>query len=100
MLWTKRCATHFCALLFCISLLSAQDATTSSGNPREEIYVIRSVRTSRIAPTEYCAQSRTGFVDTVFEDRYVFHPVTTRAADGAVVSTAGKETATLHACFG
>ena len=100
MLWTKRCATHFCALLFCISLLSAQDATTSSSNPREEIYVIRSVRTSRIAPTEYCAQSRTGFVDTVFEDRYVFHPVTTRAADGAVVSTAGKETATLHACFG
>jgi len=100
MLWTKCCVTLFCALMFCISLLSEQDATTSSGNHREEIYVIRSVRTSRITPTQYCAQSQTGFADTLFEDRYVFHPVTTRADDGAVVSTAGKEIASLHACFG
>ena len=100
MIWIKRCAMYFCALLLCTSLLSAQNASSSSGSRREEIYVIRSVRTSRITPTEYCAQSRTGFVDTVFEDRYVFHPVTTRADDGAVVSTTGKETASLHACFG
>jgi len=100
MLWTKCCVTLFCALMFCISLLSEQDATISSGNHREEIYVIRSVRTSRITPTEYCAQSQTGFADALFEDRYVFHPVTTRADDGAVVSTAGKEIASLHACFG
>src|SRR5215467_2715954 len=100
MLWTKCCVILFCALMFCISLLSEQDATISSGNHREEIYVIRSVRTSRITPTEYCAQSQTGFADALFEDRYVFHPVTTRADDGAVVSTAGKEIASLHACFG
>src|SRR5215468_3987726 len=100
MLWTKCCVILFCALMFCISLLSEQDATICSGNHREEIYVIRSVRTSRISPTEYCAQPQTGFADTVFEDRYVFHPVTTRGEDGAILSTAGKETASLHACFG
>jgi len=87
---------------FCLArvFLAAQDVSTPHDGKKEEIYVIRSVRTSRITPTEYCAQSQTGFADTVFEDRYVFHPVTTRAEDGAVVSTAGKETASVHACFG
>jgi hypothetical protein len=45
----------------------------SEAAKKEEIYVIRSVRTSRIAPTDYCAQSRTGFASTVFEDTYVLH---------------------------
>jgi hypothetical protein len=99
MLWTQPSAT-ICALLLSTSLLAAQDVSTPHDGKKEEIYVIRSVRTSRITPTEYCALSQTGFADTVFEDRYVFHPVTTRAEDGAVVSTAGKETASLHACFG
>lgn len=77
------------ALLFVASLLSAQHVSTAEDGHKEEIYVIRSVRMSRNAPTEYCAQSKTGFADSVFEDRYVFHPVTTRAEDGAVISTVG-----------
>jgi hypothetical protein len=96
MLWRTIC----CALLFSTSLLATQDVSTPHDGKKEDIYVIRSVRTSRITPTEYCAQSHTGFADTVFEDRYVFHPVTTRAEDGAVVNTVGKETASIHACFG
>src|SRR5262249_17445921 len=100
MLWIQRPATHLSAVVVCISVLSAQQVSTAHGSLKEEIYVIRSVRTSRIPPTEYCAQSQTGFADGVFEDRYIFHPVTTRTEDGAVVSTAGKETASLHACFG
>jgi hypothetical protein len=99
MLWTQPSAT-ICALLLSTCLPAAQDVSTPHDGKKEEIYVIRSVRISRITPTEYCAQSQTGFADTVFEDRYVFHPVTTRAEDGAVVSTAGKEIASLHACFG
>ena len=81
MLWRTIC----CALLFSTSLLATQDVSTPHDGKKEDIYVIRSVRTSRITPTEYCAQSHTGFADTVFEDRYVFHPVTTRAEDGAVL---------------
>ena len=88
------------ALLLSTTLLAGQDASTPHDGKKEEIYVIRSVRTSRITPTEYCAQTQTGFADAVFEDRYVFRPVTTRTEDGAVVSTAGKEIASLHACFG
>jgi hypothetical protein len=72
MLWTQPSAT-ICALLLSTSLLAAQDVFTPHDGKKEEIYVIRSVRTSRITPTEYCALSQTGFADTVFEDRYVFH---------------------------
>jgi hypothetical protein len=97
-LWTLPSA--MIALLLSTTLLVGQDASTLHDGKKEEIYVIRSVRTSRITPTEYCAQTQTGFADAVFEDRYVFRPVTTRTEDGAVVSTAGKEIASLHACFG
>ena len=61
---------------------------------------MRSVRKSRIPPTEYCAQERTGFGNASFEDQYTFHAVTTRAEDGAVINPLGNETASLHACFG
>jgi hypothetical protein len=66
----------------------------------EEIYIFRSVRTSRIAPTDYCAQSRTSFAEFSFEDEYIFYAVTTAAQDGAVVNTTGNKVASLHACFG
>ena len=98
MLWTLPSA--MIALLLSTTLLVGQDASIPHDGKQEEIYVIRSVRTSRITPTEYCAQTQTGFADAVFEDRYVFRPVTTRTEDGAVVSTVGKEIASLHACFG
>jgi hypothetical protein len=97
-LWTL--PSKMIALLLSTTLLTAQDGFTPHDGKKEEIYVIRSIRTSRITPTEYCAQTQTGFADAVFEDRYVFRPVTTRTEDGAVVSTAGKEIASLHACFG
>ena len=35
----------------------------------EEIYIARSVRESRVASTEYCAEAKTGFKSTI-EDRY------------------------------
>ena len=98
--WTPPSAAICLALLMSTGLLAAQDTATAHNDKKEEVYVIRSVRISRINPTEFCAQSQTGFADNVFEDRYVFHPVTTRAEDGAVISTVGKETASLHACFG
>jgi hypothetical protein len=66
----------------------------------EEIYVLRSVRTSRIAPTDYCTQSRTSFAEFSFEDEFILYAVATAAQDGAVVSTTGNKVASLHACFG
>jgi hypothetical protein len=100
MAWIRRCAASWYALLFCATLLPAQGNSAPHGNQKEEIFVIRSVRTSRITPTGYCAQSRTGFSDVVFEDQYVFHAVDTDAQRGLIVNTLGNKIASLHACFG
>jgi hypothetical protein len=81
------------------AVMAKQDASTDSG-AKEEIYIIRSVRMSRVPATEYCGQSRTGFADVSFEDQYIFHAVTTRVGDGAVIDPLGNKTASLHACFG
>jgi len=62
-------------------------AAQRSGSDRvEEIYIARSVRLSRAAPTEYCKQSRTSLPPTTFEDLYDFKAVATRPADGRVTS--------------
>src|SRR5690348_8191088 len=89
-----------CALLFNAGVLCAQNASASGVAEKEEIYVIRSERISRITPTDYCAQSRTGFASIVFEDRYVFHTVSVNAEIGTVTGVSGAKRASAHACFG
>jgi hypothetical protein len=88
------------ALLLNAGVLCAQIASASGVAEREEIYVIRSERISRITPTDYCAQSRTGFASIVFEDRYVFHTVSVNAEIGIVTGVSGAKRASAHACFG
>jgi hypothetical protein len=66
----------------------------------EEIYIARSVRESRIAPTGFCAQARTGFGDVAFEDQYTFRSTATRADDGLMLDSNIKTIGSIHACFG
>lgn len=66
----------------------------------EEIYIARSVRESRVAPTEYCAQAKTGFNSDYFEDQYTFRSTATRASDGRMVDANIKAIGSGHACFG
>ena len=88
------------AVLLAAGVSSSQKVSSSDRGKKEDIYVIRSIRLSREAPSEYCAPAHTGFPDPAFEAKFVFHPVTTRAGDGAVISTEGQKAASLHACFG
>jgi hypothetical protein len=64
----------------------------------EEIYIARSVRESRIAPTEYCAEARTGFKSTI-EDQYTFRAKTLNA-QGRMIDTNGKTIGSGRGCFG
>jgi hypothetical protein len=66
----------------------------------EDIVILRSLRLSRIAPTGFCAASRTGFTEATIEDRYDFKAVATDAASGRVTNANGARTGSLHACFG
>ena len=85
------------ASLWCIAAPSAQQRPAASV---EDIYIARSVRTSRVAPTEFCAASRTGFGDVLYEDHYDFHGTAARATDGKVTEALGKTIGQVRACFG
>lgn len=85
------------ASLWCISTPSAQLRPAASV---EDIYIARSVRTARVATTDFCAASRTGFADVMYEDRYDFHATATRASDGKMMEALGKKIGQVHACFG
>ena len=89
-------------------LLVALTSVASSGRAQrgpaapsvEDIYVVRSVRTSRVMPTDFCTESRTGFGSPTFEDRYDFHATTTRPSDGKMTVPLGSRVGRVHGCFG
>lgn len=65
----------------------------------EDIVILRSLRLSRITPTDFCAPSRTGFSPATSEDRHDFKAVTTDAASGKVTNASGASVGTLHSCL-
>ena len=78
---------------------SASQAPAVSGSGAiEDIYVLRSLREQRAAPTEFCAESKIGF-QAKLEDRYVWKAVLTNARDGKVIDAISQPAGTLKACF-
>ena len=65
----------------------------------EDIYIARSVRTSRVMPTDFCAESRVGFGST-FEDLFNLHATTTRTSDGRMTEALGDRIGQLRVCVG
>jgi hypothetical protein len=91
------------AVLGTQSMARAQDIQ-KAGRPDqskqiEEIYIARSVRESRVAPSKFCARAKTGF-DSAFEDLYTFRSTAIRTSDGRMVDTNVKTIGSGHACFG
>ena len=85
--------------LLCLATSAATAQRGASVGHVEDIYVARSVRLSRAAPTEYCSEGHTTLRAATFEDQYDFKPVATRPKDGAVTSATGSTVGHLHACF-
>jgi hypothetical protein len=95
------------AIFSAIALLSASYAADPAGAAPgpvaphvEDIYIARSLRESRAAPTDFCAKSRTGFSAALYEDHYTFRSTATRASDGLITNTNVRRIGKLHACFG
>ena len=65
----------------------------------EEIYIARSVRESRVAPTEFCAQAKISFKPD-WEDQYTFRSTATRATDGRMIDTNVRTIGSAHGCYG
>jgi len=95
------------ALFSAIMLLSpaqAADSAVAAPGPAashlEDIYIVRSLREARAAPTDFCGKARTGFANATYEDHYTIRSTTTRESDGLMVNTNVRIVGRIHACFG
>ena len=91
------------ASLITLVLLNTSCALSTAVNKNdvvEDIYVVRSVRLERTPPTDFCAESRTGFRNVRAEDRYDFLAVETNESSGTVVDASGRRVGQVRACFG
>ena len=92
------------AVLYAMSSAEASQtvsASKASARRVEDIYVARSMRVSRLATTtDFCAEARTGFPDSAFDDQYTFHSPAVRGSDGLVIDTNVATIGRLHGCLG
>jgi hypothetical protein len=98
---------HRAIVVWLLLLLSSATAAAQGKSPAsisragdsvESIYVVRSWRESRIAPTDFCSAARAGFPGATVEDRYTFRSVGT-GADGTIRDANVRVVGQLHACF-
>jgi hypothetical protein len=96
------CMIWVVGLLLLIATVEAQSPQASRrvASQAEEIYVVRSVNESRIAPTGFCAPARTGIVEAVAEGKYSFRSISINASDGRVLDANVKPIGSGHGCFG
>jgi hypothetical protein len=85
------------ALALLSSPMSAQSPRPDAAV--EDIVILRSLRLSRVTPTDFCAPLRTGFSLATSEDRHDFKAVATDAASGKVTNASGARVGTLHSCL-
>ena len=99
---TGRCSALMLMALGLAAPPAGARQTTGAGavEPVEEIYVARSLRESREAPSAFCAASRTGFGEARTEDRYTFWSVAVRGSDGRITDAKVRQVGDLRACFG
>ncbi|MGC2085649.1 MAG: hypothetical protein WA702_20070, partial [Bradyrhizobium sp.] len=71
-----RSAGLISSVIACALLLGPSGAWAQTGDDDiEEIYVARSLRVSRVVPSDYCAPAKTGFAPAL-EDRLVIKSIT------------------------
>ena len=87
------------SFILCAALSGVAQAWAQSGEDQvEEIYVTRSIRVSRVVPSDFCAPTRTGFAPAL-EDQFVIKSITTDA-EGRIVGTSPKDIGDMHSCVG
>jgi len=91
----------FFAIMAVVSLWTSVGAQKPSARDDsvEDIYVVRSVRLSRMPATAFCAEKRVGF-RTENDDQYSLRAVLTQSSDGRITNTNGPEAGRVHGCFG
>lgn len=77
-----------------------EQAWAQSGeNEVEEVYIARSVRHSRVVPSDFCAPTKTGFAPAL-EDQLSIKSVNTRPSDGRMTGSGDKDIGDMRVCVG
>lgn len=88
------------AMALMVSVLPLAPAWAQGGeNEVEAIYITRSVRQSRVVPSDFCAPTKTGFAPAL-EDRLTIKSVNTRPSDGRMTGTNDTDVGDMHICIG
>lgn len=93
--WSFSTLAFSCASLFCPVGVSAVEPGAGA-SPVEEIYVLRSLRETRVAATGFCAKLET----PTSEDTYSFHTPDVNAENGLITNLKAKTVGNIHGCFG
>ena len=84
--------------LICLPVTACAGASELSSV--EEIFVVRSLRLSREAATQFCGADKTGFQNARVEDNYKFQAITVNPESGMVTDANVGTVGSLRACFG
>ena len=80
--------------------IAAQVTLAAQAGRVEHIYIARSIRESRIAPTDFCTKTRTGFGSQIYEDQFTMQSTATRASDGLMTDDNVNTIGRLRTCMG
>ncbi|MGJ4941108.1 hypothetical protein ACQR1W_11100 [Bradyrhizobium sp. HKCCYLS1011] len=93
------CRVGLALSLIASTLWFAQAWAQSGESEVEEIYITRSVRQSRVVPSEFCAPNKTGFAPAL-EDQLGIKSVNTRPSDGRMTGTNDADVGDMRICVG
>jgi hypothetical protein len=85
------------SLIALASMAAFADRASAQSDQPEDIYVARSVRESRVTPTDFCSTGRTGF-SSASEDQYSLRSIAL-GPGGRITNTSVETVGDLHACF-
>jgi hypothetical protein len=84
----------------CAILAGANQAwAQSSAKDVEEIYIARSVRLSRVVPSDYCSPTKTGFAPAL-EDQLTIKSIATDPSDGRLTGSNAQDIGDMRVCIG
>jgi hypothetical protein len=88
-----------CAVAISVTSNSISRSADAGSRHVEAIYVVRSLRDARVAPTEFCDKSRTGFEGSNSQDHFTLRSISVRTSDGLLVDNNVRKVGELRACF-
>lgn len=71
-------------------------ADEAASSPVEEIYVLRSLRETRVKPTDFCSKLEA----PTSEDNYTFYTPEVSSENGLITNLKAKAVGNIHGCFG